>query len=472
MIKRFLFLLLITAGVISANAQYSFIDEVLEYTPAPGQFINTPPWGMPGSAQSIVGTISGSLTLGAWGGYVIFRFKEAVQNHPDNPFGIDFIIFGNPTTTWPEPATVWVMKDENKNGLPDGTWYQLAGSDYFFSTTLHNYEVTYFNPHSENASDISWEDSEGNKGTLPANSSHNQNYYPDHALFPHIAPDQYTLRGSRMKGNIDKSNPAFITSAPRAFGYADNTPRRTAPFNVPDNPYTPGIENAGGDGFDISWAVDEEGNYIDLDEIHFIKVQTAMLDHGGWLGEVSAEITGAVVVEPDPSLTGELKMVVLKDLPKVIDQSPYPLEVFVFDKGRFMPDKKVEWTIDHESAYIDDEGWLHFDSSGELSLTALLQDHPDVFTTATTLLQFTPTHIENQAASSVSIYPNPTTNHIRIKTESETEFILYNLHGKEIMKVSLSQGVHSIDIQHIKPGIYLVTTVQSGGIAQKKVVIQ
>src|SRR5690554_8135894 len=84
----------------------------------------------------------------------------------------------------------------------------------------------------------------------------------------------------------------------RGFGYADNQPRGQAPWTTPDNPYVPTIENAGGDGFDISWAVDGEGNYVDLDEVHFIKVVAAMQNNAGWLGEVSTEITGAAMVQP------------------------------------------------------------------------------------------------------------------------------------------------------------------------------
>ena len=71
-----------------AGAQY--ISEVMEYRPAPGQFINTSPWGFPAAASSIVGDVNGSMCLGSFGGYVIFRFDEPVENHPDNPYGVDF----------------------------------------------------------------------------------------------------------------------------------------------------------------------------------------------------------------------------------------------------------------------------------------------------------------------------------------------------------------------------------------------
>ena len=80
--------------------------------------------------------------------------------------------------------------------------------------------------------------------------------------------------------------------------------RGSAPYTLPDNPYTAEVENSGGDAFDISWAVDEEGDYVELERIHFIKVQSGILHQGGFLGEVSTEITGAVDVAPAPGTKG------------------------------------------------------------------------------------------------------------------------------------------------------------------------
>ena len=144
MLRKLIIYAFLVLTPLGARAQY--ISQVVEYLPAPGQFINSMPWGSPVSASSLIGGVNGSLSLGAFGGKVVFRFEEAVENHPDNPYGIDFTIFGNATSEWSEPGVVWVMKDVNENGLPDDTWYELAGSDYYFSTTLRHYEVEYFNP--------------------------------------------------------------------------------------------------------------------------------------------------------------------------------------------------------------------------------------------------------------------------------------------------------------------------------------
>jgi hypothetical protein len=166
------------------KAQY--ISEVIEYKPAPSQLTNSLPWGVPSSATSIVGTTTGSMSLGAFGGYVIFNFSDPVKHDPNNPFGVDFTIFGNPMSdpanqnkvTWAEQGIVSVMKDENNNGLPDDTWYELAGSDYFFSSTIKNYSVTYTNPNQDVAADVPWVDNQGNSGFILKNDIHTQPYLP------------------------------------------------------------------------------------------------------------------------------------------------------------------------------------------------------------------------------------------------------------------------------------------------------
>jgi len=257
------FIIAILAALSFFNAKAQFITEVMEYTPAPGQLINVAPWGTPDGSHSLEGGINGSVCLGAFGGKVIFRFEDPVENDPQNPFGVDFSIFGNPMPEWSEPGVVWVMKDENENGEADDTWYELAGSDYWFSSTVKEYRVTYTNPGGEDAADVPWEDQLGNSGLIRANSVHTQPYYPLHDSFPNIDPEKYTLNGTLIEGLVYE-HPTGMRSIRRAFGYADNQLRGTAPYSIPDNPYTREIENAGGDAFDIGWAVNSDGDYVEL----------------------------------------------------------------------------------------------------------------------------------------------------------------------------------------------------------------
>jgi len=445
-------------SVIVAGEQGSHIAEVLEYKPAPGQFINIAPWGLPSSVESVIGGVNGSLSLGAYGGYVVFRFENAVYNHPDNPYGVDFIIFGNPMPQWAEPGSVWVMQDENGNGQPDGTWYQLAGSDYYFSNTRHNYEVSYVNPGSDIAEDVPWYDNYGNTGFIKSVGTHEQPHYPLFELFPEIDPAEYSLSGSRIEGAVDLSHPAMVQSHRRAFGYADNQLRGTAPFHVPGNPYTPEVMNAGGDGFDISWAVDENGNYVDLNKIHFIKVQTAVLANAGWMGEVSTEITGAVTVLPDADITGVMDLIVIRDLPEEITDSTYQLEAVVFHRGRRQADALIQWSADLEGAEVDENMVLHLSHSGNLNLLARLDDNPEITASASTVVNLPdePTGIDAVIKEEPGIYPNPAGDYIRITGIRNALIQIFELSGAKVLNELLHTDGQTIDISRLPSGMYIV----------------
>ncbi len=439
-----------------AGAQY--ISEVLEYTPAPGQFINSAPWGLPSSASSIVGTVNGSLCLGSFGGYVIFRFENPVENHPDNPYGVDFTIFGNPLIDWSEPGIVSVMKDNNENSLPDDTWYELNGSDYYFSSTARNYEVTYSNPGDTIALDVPWMDNTGKVGHIRANSFHQQPYYPLPDSFPALAQDQYTLSGSVIEAEMETTSPTFIKSRKRAFGYADNQLRGTAPFIKPDNPYTGEVENSGGDAFDIGWAVDSNGIYVDLDCIHFVKVHNAALSAEGWLGELSTEITGAVDVAEDGSTTGELDMIVIKELPVEIDTTEYQLEAFVFHKGRVQIDKTIHWTSSLTGAMVNDNHLLTVTGSGDLVLTAVLAEKPEVKTEVSTIIKLdkTTSGLDRYRLSEIFLYPNPARDFIRIKGARDASVSIYDAAGKRCLMIQAYHEHNTIDISGFPVGLYMV----------------
>lgn len=430
----------------------------MEYRPAPGQFINTSPWGFPAAASTIVGDVNGSMCLGSFGGYVIFRFDEPVENHPDNPYGVDFSIFGNPLTDWSEPGIVLVMKDDNENGLPDDAWYELAGSDFYFSTTNRNYEVTYFNPGDTIALDVPWMDNAGKAGHIRANSFHQQSYYPLLDSFPAIAQDRYTMRGTVIEAVMDTTSRAFVKSRKRAFGYADNQLRGTAPFTKPDNPYTEEVENSGGDAFDIGWAVDSLGIYVDLDRIHFVKVQNAALPAEGLLGELSTEITGAVDVAEDRSAAGELDVIVIRELPVEIDTTEYQLEAFVFHMGRLQKEKTIHWTSSLTGAMVDENHLLTVTVSGDLVLTAALAENPDIEATVSTTIKLdkTSSGINLHLQPEMILYPNPAGDFIRIEGVRESSVSVYDASGKLCLHLLLYKERNPIDITGFPVGFYMV----------------
>ena len=250
-----------------------FANKVFEYTPAPGQFIGDPAifpslvltkevacaWAM-GRLDS-----KKFVSLGAFGGFIVVGFDHSIVNIGGNCFAV----YGNAMQENSEPGIVWVSQDENGNGEPDDTWYELRGSEYSNVYTLHDYSVTYYKPESA-GSPVSWRDSEGEEGTidyLPAFHSQDS-YYP-----MWITNDEYTLTGTRLKANnYDKSdNGSYWVNPSYGWGYADNY---------------------GSNTFRINDAVDAEGNAVNLKYIDFIKVVTGVNAKSGWLGELSTEVLG------------------------------------------------------------------------------------------------------------------------------------------------------------------------------------
>lgn len=239
----------------------AYVSELLEFNPAPGQFINKSPGNLE-SAQSVVGG-RGLVSLGAWGGNISFAFDHTILNQEGEN---DIIVNGNALPTGAEPGVIYVMQDDNANGLPDDTWYEIKGSAHNKEGTIKDYEVTYFRPETE-TQDVPWEDNLGNTGVVATNAFHRQPYYPEW-----ITEDSYTISGTLLNDdNIDMSNPSFITSKPFEYGYADNT--------------------SGGDQIDIADAIDSQGNPVHLSGIDFIKIQTGIQANMGWLGELSTEVT-------------------------------------------------------------------------------------------------------------------------------------------------------------------------------------
>lgn len=443
--------------LVQQISQAQYISEVLEYKPAPGQFVNSAPWGVPSSTKSIEGNITGAMSLGAFGGYVIFKFENPVENHPDNPYGVDFTIFGNPLKDWSEQGIVSVMKDENGNGLPDDTWYELAGSEYFFSSTIKNYEVTYTNPNQATAADVSWVDNQGNTGAVSRNGAHSQPYYPLNDSFPDVSSDSYTLTGTRVIDEVDRTIPTYVKSYRKAFGYVDSQFRGVAPYTVPDNPYTPEKENSGGDAFDIGWAVDENGNYVDLDVVHFIKVHNGVLANAGWLGEISTEITGAVDVAPDNSITGETELLLI-NLPDTIIGDDFDIEAFAYNNGRWDKEAKINWNTSLSDASVNTENQLTFSASGKLILNASLNENSSIAVVDSTVLIYkaSSASIKDNTIASIKVFPNPASEFIVIEGVSKASIEIYSLTGKALFKQANYTEGNPVSIKNLPKGMYIL----------------
>jgi hypothetical protein len=349
------------------------------------------------------------------------------------------------------------MKDENRNGLPDDTWYELAGSEYFFDSTIKSYSVTYKNPGGEAAADVPWSDNQGNTGMVPANTVHSQRYYPLHDSFPGVSPDSYSLPGTRIEADVDFSQPGFVRSYPKTFGYADNHPRGDAPYTLPDNPYTPALENSGGDAFDISWAVDAMGEYVELEEIHFVKVHTAVLATIGWLGEISTEISGAVDVLPDKSISGETRSVVLKNLPDTLVGSRFKLEAHAFLMGRKQENEKIRWSVDKGDAEIDPENRLSFSVSGKVKITAALENEPSVSDSDSAVLVYKdPSALSPEGIPEPHVYPNPASDQLFLEYGRVAPVSIHSVSGQPVSMFKTVPGRNTVDISGLEKGVYIL----------------
>ena len=263
----------------SATSQSAF-ERVVEYTPAPGQFIGElRTGGFKGeeySAESATAYAEGRLregnwvSLGAFGGYIVVGFDHSVENGE----GADLAIKGNSFDGSSEPGIVWVMQDENGNGMADDTWYELRGSEWGKEETIQEYEVTYYRPSGAGMS-VEWYDNFGNSGCVDyLRQFHNQDsYYPQW-----ITTDSYTLRGTRLEArNYDKSGNGSLWVQPAYdWGYTDNNSTIDSKNAV--------------NSLDIANAVDICGEAIELDYIDFVKIQCGVQAKSGWLGELSTEV--------------------------------------------------------------------------------------------------------------------------------------------------------------------------------------
>lgn len=245
----------------------AYIHRVYAYQPAMGQFVNTMPKYEIGDdeqsmcrkcEQAIAHNAGGTVTLGGWGGYIVFGFDHPVLNKEGKDIqilGNAFRMSGDSNYGGSEPGIVMVSVDENTNGLPDDTWYELKGCMYDHPSTIHHHSFTY-----TRAAD-----------TI-RNPFHTQPYYPQW-----VKADSITFHGALLAPITTQINGKYVQRL-LEWGYADNQPNTD-------------IEAT---SLDLSWAVDANGQSVQLTQIDFVRVYTAVQETYTQTGELSTEITGAV----------------------------------------------------------------------------------------------------------------------------------------------------------------------------------
>lgn len=350
--KRTLLISLALMALMASAQNKPYITKVYDLVPAPGQFINTMPTfsyvvGEPRDSviaraeKAICGTTKitseevempdgsivyvndttynvkpGLISLGSFGGYVIFGFDHPVVNVKDEYdlqiFGNGFQAEGSSTSGGSsEPGIVMVSRDINGNGIPDDPWYELAGSEYDNPRTQHHFTITYYKP-DENKTPVpgtgSIIDTEYirwtcnsvdslQEGYVFKNSFHRQSYWPQW-----VEGETLTFEGTKLPCNAANEGTGTTEYWVQRFydwGYVDNRTDWAYDYAYND----PSAYEKANKGFKIDWAVNSEGRHVRLHKIDFVKVYTGILQYCGWLGETSTEVAGAVDLHPQQALS-------------------------------------------------------------------------------------------------------------------------------------------------------------------------
>ena len=299
----------ISCGTKSHTPAGSAPTSVVSYLPL-GQFANNSGWGYLGTkfvGPNKTAPETTGVSLGAFGGFIEFYFENGIEDKATNPYGVDFVIYGNAFNGNPETGAVQVSVDGT-------TWYELAGSNYyksnftaadpangfskFYTGTLRNTSVIYTKGSSRVTAKL---------GSLNAADCCPAAWFPLTTNFTAFENDPTggATCDSRVSVNLSGNTLTFTgvtaiadsdTTADYAFGYADVTPNGSpSEYGEAVNPYTPYTsDKTGGDGFDLAWAVDiATGEPVNLSgqKVKYVRVYSAVLDFGRF-GETSPEITG------------------------------------------------------------------------------------------------------------------------------------------------------------------------------------
>lgn len=257
---------------------------VLDFNPAPGQFVNEIPEYTTGDTSETMrakaqdALNSGNLiSLGAFGGNITLRLERPITRSLDG--GPDFRIRGNAflntaeTAANPlgsaEPGIVMVSADTNGNGIADDTWYILAGDD--FDKAVYT-TVTYTDNSSaaDNTRYVTWTDNHGNSGYISRIIT-----FHNHSFFPSWKPDhQMSFSGYRLPDNgfFDEKSHTYRQHV--LDGYADSWPN-----------------NSKRSCLSLYDARTLDNKPADVTKIDFIRIYTGVLQNNGPLGETSTEIS-------------------------------------------------------------------------------------------------------------------------------------------------------------------------------------
>ena len=282
-------------------------SSVVSYLPI-GQYASGQGWGSAaGKFAGKTSLESTGVSLGALGGYIEFKFDDGITDDPTNPYGVDFVVYGNAFNGNPEAGAVQV----SENGT---TWYELAGSKYYDGGfSFDGNKATggkYSNVYTGTLRDTTVNYTKGSDIQVTLGGNGPKTFTTATAWWPTV--DEYAdsvIAAAHQDNNVTVSRTAnqltfggvtavqdSNTTAEYAFGYADVTPNGSpATYGDAVNPYTPYTSGkTGGDGFDLAWAVDiSTGRPVNVTGkvFKYVRVYSAVLDNATF-GETSTEVCG------------------------------------------------------------------------------------------------------------------------------------------------------------------------------------
>lgn len=312
------------------------------------------------------GYVSTGVSLGMAGGYVQFDMgNNRIQNNANNKYGIDFIVYGNAFVGNPEAAGVQVSNDGvtwytlagSRHYMSDTKWNQnisyikiatantTIGGKSFAKAGIY-VSTDFAAPSSDNASDVDAAVALATWTGIPqlTGSTYPKTYTTDTpaaaAWWPEYASNENygnvwnignAVNGVSWLRNgtaevitytgvttveddmvvLNEGATAAPTQAEMTdvyqWGYADVRVNGSQYGTVVNNPYAaaPSTDaGAGGDGFDLSWAVKADGTPIALSSVRYVRVYSAVLFSAGVFGETSAEVCGLYVANAESSSVG------------------------------------------------------------------------------------------------------------------------------------------------------------------------
>ena len=294
--------------------------------------------------------------------------NSRIQNDPNNKYGIDFIVYGNAFVGNPEAAGVQVSNDgvnwytlAGSRHYMDGTkWNQNISyiriadknttiSGKTFAKAGIYTSTDFVAPATDNAADVNaaigaatwagvpqltgntypkpydtatpaaaawwpeWENDSNGKTENYKNVWNIDNKVKGVSWLRSGSAEVITYKGVTIveddmvvlnEGATAAPSQAEMTDVYQ-WGYADVRTNGSSYGTISNNPYAAAPSTqTGGDGFDLSWAVDANGKPVAISSARYVRVYSAVRFSAGVFGETSAEVCGLYVANAESSSVG------------------------------------------------------------------------------------------------------------------------------------------------------------------------